>query len=50
MSNTRFKIFTQSVVDILREFDFDGLDFDWEYPGARGGAPEDKVIQSIMIL
>ena len=39
------KIFVDSVVELIMAHDFQGLDMDWEYPAARGGAPEDKVAQ-----
>ncbi len=38
--------FVESVVDLLRRYDLDGLDVDWEYPGLPGAGnpyrPEDK--------
>jgi len=34
--------FISSTMDLLLEEGFDGLDMDWEYPGARGGVPVDK--------
>lgn len=36
------KVFINSIVPFLQSQNFDGLDFDWEYPTERGGTPADK--------
>ncbi|KAL7937884.1 glycoside hydrolase family 18 protein [Trichoderma chlorosporum] len=42
-SETNRNKFANNLVNFLKEYGFDGVDFDWEYPGApdRGGKKED---------
>lgn len=40
--NTSRVDFAESALRYLVAYNFDGLDFDWEYPTQRGGIVEDK--------
>ena len=40
--------FVQNVVNFLQQYNFDGLDLDWEYPNQRGGQPSD--VENYVVL
>ncbi|XP_047144116.2 acidic mammalian chitinase isoform X1 [Hydra vulgaris] len=48
-SQTNRNAFIKSTVDLLRQWNFDGLDLDWEYPSGRGNSPPgDKQMFTIL--
>merc|ERR1711936_1356006 len=44
------KVFVDSCVHMLDRFDFDGLDFDWEYPGSRPGSDPEHDKEDFTLL
>jgi len=46
----RRQVFIKSAIRFLRQYNFDGVDLDWEYPTQRqGGRPQDKHNYAILI-
>ncbi|ELK05897.1 Acidic mammalian chitinase [Pteropus alecto] len=41
--------FIASVIKFLHQYEFDGLDFDQEYPGSHGSTPQDKHLFSVLV-
>lgn len=44
-------VFVQSCINLIQQYNFDGIDLDWEYPGfpAHGGGPQDKANFNLLL-
>jgi len=50
MDPSKRKIFVESSVKMAENFNFDGIDFDWEYPGNREGSHPDQDREDFTLL